>query len=134
MRCAVDLVRQAGPVTLVLALFGLRPGVLDADTVPIAEMLAQLGETALANTRTYDEARRTAAQLQDSVGSRAVTDQAKGILMHALGCDADQALAYLRRESQRRHIKVTEVAAQIIESHSGVEDGEGRDGGKGPRG
>jgi GAF domain-containing protein len=119
VRCAVDLVRQAGPVTMVLALFGVRPGVLDADAVPIAEMLAQLGGAVLANTRGYDAAQRTATQLQDSVRSRALTDQAKGVLMHALGCDADQALAYLRRESQRKHIKVTEVAARVIETYTG---------------
>jgi len=52
------------------------------------------------------------------VAARAVTDQAKGILMHALGCNADEALRYLRRESQRRHVKVTEVAAQVIATHS----------------
>jgi len=114
VRCAVDLVRQAPPVTLVLALFGVRPGVLDADAVPMAEMLAQLGGTVLTNTFAYDAAQRTATQLQDSVAARAITDQAKGILMHALGCSADQALAHLRRESQRRHLKVTEVAARII--------------------
>jgi ANTAR domain-containing protein len=118
VRCAVDLVQQAPPVTLVLALFGVRPGVLDADAVPMAEMLAQLGGTVLTNTFAYDAAQRTATQLQDSVAARAVTDQAKGILMHALGCDADQALAHLRRESQRRHLKVTQVAAQIIADRS----------------
>ena len=63
------------------------------------------------------EAQRTATQLKDSVAARAVTDQAKGILMHALGCDPDEALRHLRRESQRRHIKVTEVAARIVADH-----------------
>jgi AmiR/NasT family two-component response regulator len=43
-----------------------------------------------------------------------VVDQAKGVLMHALGCDADDALRRLRQESQRRHIKVTEVAAEVV--------------------
>jgi hypothetical protein len=124
IRCAVDLVRQAGPVTLVVALFGVRPGVLDADAVPMAEMLAQLGGAVLAGNLAYDETRRTAVQLQDSVAARAVTDQAKGILMQALGCDADEALARLRRESQRRHLKVTEVAAQIIESRPRPEPGQ----------
>jgi AmiR/NasT family two-component response regulator len=37
--------------------------------------------------------------------------------MHALGCDADEALRYLRRESQRRHLKVTEVAARVIATY-----------------
>jgi hypothetical protein len=118
LRSSVHLVRQFPPMTLVLALFAVRPGVLDADGVPMAEMVAGFGSTVFANTLAYGEAQRTATQLKDSVAARAVTDQAKGILMHALGCDADQALKFLRRESQRRHLKVTEVAARIIESHA----------------
>ena len=117
LRSSVHLVRQFPPMTLVLALFGVRPGVLDADGVPMAETLARFGSTVFANTLAYGEAQRTATQLKDSVAARAVTDQAKGLLMHALGCDADQALRYLRRESQRRHVKVTEVASRIIETH-----------------
>jgi ANTAR domain len=116
VRCSVHLVRQFPPMTLVLSLFGVRPGVLDADAAPMAEMLAGFGGTVFANKLAFGEAQRTATQLKDSVASRAVTDQAKGILMHALGCDADEALKFLRRESQRRHLKVTEVAAMIIET------------------
>ena len=117
LRSSVHLVRQFPPMTLVLALFGVRPGVLDAEGVPMAAMLARFGGTVFANTLAYGEAQRTATQLKDSVAARAVTDQAKGILMHALGCDADEALSHLRRESQRRHIKVTEVAARIVADH-----------------
>jgi hypothetical protein len=117
VRCSVHLVRQVPPTTLVVSLFGVRPGVLDADSAPVAEMLARFGGTVFANTLAYGQAQRTATQLKDSVAARAVTDQAKGILMHALGCDAEGALKFLRRESQRRHLKVTEVAALIIETH-----------------
>ncbi len=118
MRSSVHLVRQFPPMTLVLALFGVRPRSLDAAGVPVAEMLARFGTTVFANSLAYGEAQRTATQLKDSVASRAVTDQAKGILMHALGCDADEALRYLRRESQRRHVKVTEVAARVIATYA----------------
>jgi AmiR/NasT family two-component response regulator len=38
--------------------------------------------------------------------------------MHALGCDADDALRRLRQESQRRHVKVTEVAAEVVAAYS----------------
>jgi hypothetical protein len=119
VRSCVHLVSEFPPVTLVLALFGVRPGALRADSVPMADMLAQLGGAIFASSLAYDEAQRTATQLKESVEARAVTDQAKGILMHALGCDAEEALAYLRRESQRRHVKVTEVAAWVIETHGG---------------
>jgi AmiR/NasT family two-component response regulator len=84
----------------------------------MAEMLARFGSMVFANSLAYGEAQRTATQLQDSVASRAVTDQAKGILMHALGCDAEEALKYLRRESQRRHVKVTEVATRVITTYA----------------
>jgi hypothetical protein len=114
VRCSAHMVRVFPPMTLVLALFGVRPGVLDADSVPLAEMLARFGSTVFANTLAFGQAQRTVTQLKDSVAARAITDQAKGILMHALGCDAEEALRHLRRESQRRHLKVTEVAAQII--------------------
>ena len=117
MRSSVYLVRQFPPMTLVLGLFGVRPAVLDADSVPMAETLARFGGMVFANTLAYGEAQRTATQLKDSVAARAVTDQAKGILMHALGCDADEALRYMRRESQKRHVKVTEVAARIIATY-----------------
>jgi ANTAR domain-containing protein/GAF domain-containing protein len=117
LRSSIHLVRQSSSITLVLALFGVRPGAMDADGVPMAEMLARFGSTVFANNLAYGQAQRTATQLKDSVAARAVTDQAKGILMHALGCDADAALQYLRRESQRRHVKVTEVASQVIAAH-----------------
>jgi len=117
LRSSIHLVRKSASITLVLALFGVRPGALDADGVPMAETLARFGSTVFANNLAYGQAQRTATQLKDSVAARAVTDQAKGILMHALGCDADEALRYLRRESQRRHVKVTEVAARVIATY-----------------
>jgi hypothetical protein len=117
VRCSAHLVRQLPPITLVLSLFGVRPGGLDAGSAPMAEMLARFGGTVFANTLAFGEAQRTATQLKDSVAARAITDQAKGILMHALSCDADEALRFMRRESQRRHLKVTEVAAMIIATH-----------------
>lgn len=114
VRCSAHLVRELPPLTLVLACFGVRRGVLDVDGEPMARMLAVFGQAVLSSTMVYGEAQRTATQLKDSVAARAVVDQAKGILMHALNCDADRALEYLRRESQRRHVKVTEVATQVI--------------------
>jgi ANTAR domain len=117
VRCSVHLVRGLPDGTLVLSLFALRPGALDEQSNPVAEMLAAFGGAMLANATAYRQARRTASQLQDAVAVRSVVDQAKGILMHALGCDADDALRRLRRESQRRHVKVTEVAGEVVAAY-----------------
>ena len=121
VRCSVDLVRELPRGALVLSLFGVRPGVLDADSAPMAELLAAFGSAMLTNVTAYTQAQRTASQLKDAVVARSVVDQAKGILMHALGCDADEALKRLRQESQRRHIKVTEVATEVVAAYDGEE-------------
>jgi ANTAR domain len=121
VRCSVHLVRELPRGALVLSLFGVRPGVLDAQSNPVADMLAAFGGAVLANATAYNQAQRTASQLQDAVVSRSVVDQAKGILMHALGCDAAAALRRLRAESQRRHVKVTEVAADVVAAYGGQE-------------
>ena len=114
VRCSVHLVRKLPQGAMVLSLFGVRPGVLDAESNPMADTVAAFGGAMLANATAYHQAQRTASQLKDAVVTRPVVDQAKGILMHALGCDADEALRRLRQESQRRHVKVTEVAAEVV--------------------
>jgi hypothetical protein len=121
VRCSVHLARELPGGALVLSLFGVRPGVLDAESSPMADMLAAFGSAMLTNATAYNQAQRTASQLKDAVVARSVVDQAKGILMHALGCDADEALRRLRRESQRRHVKVTEVAGEVVAAYGSGE-------------
>jgi AmiR/NasT family two-component response regulator len=67
----------------------------------------------------YRDSQRTTAQLRDAAEGRALVDQAKGILMHALGCSAEEALERIRDVSQRSNIKATEVASRVIDSHRG---------------
>ena len=76
----------------------------------------------MGNASVYDGVQRTVLQLRDAVDSRALVDQAKGILMHALGCSAEEALQRMRGISQTRNIKVTEVAQRIIESQGRARD------------
>jgi hypothetical protein len=116
VRCSVTLAHQAGPLAVTLSLFGARPRVLDPDEVPLAELLVAAGGTLVDNLSQYGDARRTALQLRDAAQSRTLVDQAKGILMNALGCSADEALRRMREASQRSNMRVTEVATKIIES------------------
>ena len=119
VRCSVHLIRELPSAALVLSLYGVRPRVLDIDANPMADTLAAFGRAMLANATVYGEAQLIATQFKDAVAARSVVDQAKGILMHAIGCDADDALRRLRKESQRRHIKVTEVASQVVDAYGG---------------
>lgn len=115
VRCSVHLARELPePGMLVLGLYGLRPGTLDAD--PIAGTLAEFGRAVVANATAYGAARLVATQFRDAVAARSIVDQAKGILMHALGCDAEDALRRLRDEARRRDAKVTDVASEVVRS------------------
>jgi hypothetical protein len=120
VRCSVTLVHLFGPMTVTLTLFGARPRALDPAKVGVAELLIAFGGATLGNASIYGETQRTAHHLRESAESRMVVDQAKGILMHALGCTAAEAFDRMREISQTRHVKVTEVAATIIKAHRSV--------------
>jgi hypothetical protein len=117
VRSTVALVHEFPPMSVVLSLFSVRPDAIKSEQVPLAETLAAFGGTVLANASAFGDAQREAVQLRNAVESRAVVDQAKGILMHALGCSATDALDRMRRVSQTQHVKVTDVAKQVVDSH-----------------
>ncbi|WP_214367335.1 ANTAR domain-containing protein [Pseudonocardia sp. H11422] len=57
--------------------------------------------------------------LQAALASRAVIDQALGILMGQNKSAADQAFEILRTISQNRNVKLRDVAAEVITAVSG---------------
>lgn len=70
---------------------------------------------AIANARRYSQARRLAEQLGQALDSRAVIDQARGVLMAVRGISAEQALDELSRQSQNTNTKLRDIAARIVE-------------------
>lgn len=54
--------------------------------------------------------------LQEAMSHRLVIEQAKGVIMHSMQCNADAAFAVLVAASQRENIKLREVAARIAAS------------------
>lgn len=117
VRSSLTLVHVGGRLALSMTMYATRPKVLDASRAPVGQLLIAFGSAVMRNTSTYDAAQRTVRQLNEGADSRAVVDQAKGILMVGLSCSADDALRRMREISQARHIKVTEVARRIVESH-----------------
>jgi hypothetical protein len=55
------------------------------------------------------------AQLETALSTRAPIEQAKGILMGAERCSADQAFDMLRRASQRENRKLRDVAQDLVD-------------------
>ncbi len=56
--------------------------------------------------------------VSDIVTSRAVVEQAKGVIMTAYGVSADDAFTLLVQRSQDTNIKVKDIATQLIEALS----------------
>ena len=57
--------------------------------------------------------------LQNALASRAVIDQALGIIMGQNRCTADEAFDLLRTISQNRNIKLRDIAAELITAVTG---------------
>jgi GAF domain-containing protein len=81
----------------------------------IAEHIGVLFRTALGAART----REVAAQLKEALNTRAIIDQALGIVMAQRRCTAHQAFDILRHVSQDKNVKLHHVAATIVETVSG---------------
>jgi len=111
------VVTYSGQAVVTLCLLGMRPKSIALDQLQLAELLVAYGGALVGAVAEYGDSRRLADQLRDAASSRAIVDQAKGILMHALGCSADDALERMRQVSQRTNLRATEVAQRIIDAH-----------------
>ena len=60
-----------------------------------------------------DEARELSGDLRHALPSRFVIERAKGVVMGATACTADEAFAALRQESQRTNRPLREVAEEV---------------------
>lgn len=81
------------------------------------EVASQYGVQAaivLANAQAYWDAHLLSQNLATAMQSRAVIEQAKGILMGAQRCGADEAFQILVRASQRENRKLREIAEDIV--------------------
>jgi hypothetical protein len=119
VRCSVTLC-AGEEVVVVLALLAAQPRAIDPEQLQVAELLAAYSAALVGAVSDYRDSQRTNVQLQAAAEGRALVDQAKGILMHALGCSADEALAKIRDVSQRSSLRATEVAARVIDAHGGA--------------
>jgi GAF domain-containing protein len=79
-------------------------------------MFAGPAAVLLANIQSYDDARRLGDHLKEALGTRDVIGMAKGILMARDGVDDKRAFAMLVSVSQRRNMRLREVARELVAS------------------
>jgi AmiR/NasT family two-component response regulator len=82
-----------------------------------SQLQTELAGAARAGSSSADEVsalRAEVAQLRAALESRAVIEQAKGVLMARCGCDADTAFAMLCTLSRTERRKVRDVATTLV--------------------
>ncbi|MFJ3596928.1 GAF and ANTAR domain-containing protein [Streptomyces sp. NPDC090126] len=94
-------------------------GFADVDLGGLRALAAQAtGAVALAQR--LSDTRTFTADLEAALQSRAVIDQAAGIVMNQRRCGAEEALRTLRTASQHRNVKLRDLCAQLVGSVSGA--------------
>jgi GAF domain-containing protein len=97
-----------------LNIYARRLDAFDEESRSVATRFAPYAAVAAGNLYAYQSARDMAANLQAALESRAVIDQAKGILMERYKLTADQAFQLLARASMHHNRKLRDVADELV--------------------
>lgn len=87
----------------------------DGHAVQVGLLFAAAAGLAVHNAQVLAQAQSRVAHLQAALGSRAIIDQAIGILRSRSGGSAEEAFARLRQLSQNENSKLSLVAERVVE-------------------
>ncbi|MEP6560392.1 MAG: GAF and ANTAR domain-containing protein [Nakamurella sp.] len=91
-----------------------RQDAFNDDAARLGELFAKPAAIAVQNAQILQQAKRLAAGLQAAAVSRAVIDQALGIIRSRTGCSSDEAYARLRTMSQTKNTKLAVIAETLV--------------------
>ena len=98
----------------VLTCYATAPEAFDPAAVALAQAFAGTAAVTLANANGYDNQAALVQQLRVAMDSRAVVEQAKGIIMADRRCTPGEAFRILTTVSQESNRKVRDVAAALV--------------------
>jgi GAF domain-containing protein len=99
-----------------LNLYSKEPDAFDANALAMGELLAAHAALAVQAAAAFYSSRDLADQMREAVVSRAVIEQAKGVLAAQRTCSVEEAFALLVTASQRSNRKLREVAQGVVDS------------------
>nr|WP_319802109.1 GAF and ANTAR domain-containing protein [Actinoplanes cyaneus] len=106
-----------GPQWIIGALnfYGTGDRPFDDEVRAAATLFATRAAVLVANAATYEDSVELTADLEQAMASRAVIEQAKGIVMADKGCTPDEAFRVLATISSRSNVKLREVAQRLVD-------------------
>jgi GAF domain-containing protein len=102
-----------------LTLYSRTPGAIGPAAIALAETFAGYATVALANALLYDTTATLAEQLRTAMETRAIIEQAKGIIMSRRHCTAEEAFAILTKISQDSNRKLRDLASSLVAQMAG---------------
>ena len=99
-----------------LNIYSAQPRAFDPDAIELARTFAGYAAVAIANAHLYQTTATLAENMRRAMETRAVIEQAKGILVAQQHCTPEQAFELLTRLSQITHRKLRECAADLVNS------------------
>ncbi|WP_432548370.1 ANTAR domain-containing protein [Kineococcus sp. SYSU DK004] len=87
---------------------------LDEDALHLLQTFAGYAAVAVANHSLYASAVSLSVNLQAAMQSRAVIEQAKGVLVASLRCTPEEAFQHLVRQSQHANRKLRDLATEVV--------------------
>lgn len=110
--------RIAGSAIGALNLYAIDVDSFSEEDESVATDIASIVATIMLTT-SYAEALELNANLSRAIESRAVIEQAKGIIIATARCSPDDAFAILREQSQSENRKVRDIAEEIVRRNAG---------------
>ena len=98
-----------------LNLFWDEPGTMDEGDATVAQALADLATVGILQECTIREGHIARAQLQHTLDSRVLIEQAKGVIAQSHGIDMDAAFAMLRQYARGNQRSLAEVAGDVVD-------------------
>ena len=114
---SVPLVIEDPQASGALNIYARQPNAFDEDSRSVAGGFAPYAAVAAGNLSLYQRALKRADGLEAALASRAVIEQAKGILMERYDVTADGAFRILARASLHTHFTVRRLAEHLV--HTG---------------
>ena len=106
----------AGEVLGALNVYAHARDAFSARSLQLGEAFAGPAAVSVYNAQMLARAERLTGQLQTALASRAVIDQAMGVIMSRSGVGAQEAFDRLRAASQADSRKLSEVATDLVDS------------------
>ncbi|MFC0531792.1 ANTAR domain-containing protein [Phytohabitans kaempferiae] len=98
----------------VLNLFRVEAGALPEADLRVAQAMADVSMISLLQQRAIRERQVLVEQLQETLDSRIVIEQAKGVLAERLSVEMDEAFERMRDHGRQHNLRLAQVAGEIV--------------------